>query len=186
MERPYMNKWQQYLLSEAKGPEKPPYFENIYGGTRNVTTANAKEVAKTMSRILKQKVTIEIPTDFESYSEDFRACINSKGETVYMEYARLSDQYWQQTYFKGDNSYEWNADGQETEITDHDKDWVYRRTIWKEDGFKKRYYVSKKDNTKLKMNRQLMEPQSSGDSYVELRPGTKAYDAVKRDVFKEK
>ena len=184
MERPYLDKWQQYLLREAKGPEKPPYFKNIYGGTRNVTTANAKEVAKTMSRILKQTVTIEIPTDFESYSEDFRACINSKGEVVYMEYARLSDQYWQQAYFKGDNSYQWGADGQETEIADHDKDWVYRREI--EPNGKTKYFVARKDNTKLKMNRQLMRPQDSGDSYVELRPGTKAYKAVKRDVFKDK
>jgi hypothetical protein len=78
------------------------------------------------------------------------------------------------------------VDGQETVIADHDKNWDYRRIIWKEDGFKKRYYVSKKDNTKLKMNRQLMEPQYAGDVWAELRPGTKAYDAVKRDVFKEK
>jgi hypothetical protein len=182
MERPYLDKWQQYLLREAKGPEKPPYFKNIYGGTLNVTTANAKEVAKTMSRILKQTVTIVIPTDFESYSPSFRKCINSKGETVYME----TDQYWRQAYFKGDNSYYWGSDGQETVIADHDKNWDYRRIIWKEDGFKKRYYVSKKDNTKLKMNRQLMEPQYAGDVWAELRPGTKAYDAVKRDVFKEK
>jgi hypothetical protein len=180
MERPYLDKWKQYLLRE--GTAKPPYFKNLYGGGINVTTANAKEVAKTMSRILKQTVYIEIPTDFESYSEDFRACINSKNERIYMEYDRLGDVYWRQAFFRGDNAYYWGSDGQETIINDYDKAWNYRRTA--ENG-EKRYFVAKKDNTKLKMNRQLMDPQLSGDSYVELRPGTKAYDAVKQDVFKD-
>jgi len=176
------------LLNEAKSSNsKPPYFKNIYGGTNNITIANAKEVAKTMSRILKQTVTIEIPTptDYDIYIEDFRACINSKGEVVYKEHDRLGEQYWEQAFFRGDNSYYWGIDGQAIHINDYDKDWNYLRTMWKQDGFKKKYFVIKKDHTKIKMNRQLMEPQNTDDSYVELRPGTKAYDAVKRDVFKD-
>ena len=185
MERPYLDKWKQYLLREAKGPEKPPYFENIYGGIRNVTTANAKEVTKTMSRILKQTVTIKIPTeaDLDPGSNDFRTCINSKGEIIYKEYDRLGETFWQQAYFTDNNSYYWGVDGQHTVIDDYDKDWTYSREI--EPNGKTKYSVARKDNAKLKMNRQLMRPQNSGASYVELRPGTKAYNAVKRDVFKD-
>jgi len=181
VERPYLDKWKQYLLRE--GTAKPPYFKNLYGSTNNVTKANAKEVAKTMSRILKQTVTIEIPTAESGDSEDFRSCINSKRESVYKEYDRLDDVYWQQAFFRGDNSYYWGVDGQETIINDYDKDWTYSREV-DNDG-KKRYFVAKKDHTKLKMNRQLMDPQFAGDDYVELRPGTKAYNAVKQDVFKD-
>lgn len=185
MERPYLDKWKLYLLSEAKGPEKPPYFKNIYGSTNNVTKANAKEVAQTMSRILKQTVTIFIPTDFESYSEDFRACNNSKGEFIYIEYDRLGKQYWQRRNYSKENYYMWGTDGSEKTVNDYDKDWIYLRTALVDDGMKKKYWVAKRNNALIQMNSQLMKPQSSGDAYVELRPGTKAYEAVKRDVFKD-
>jgi hypothetical protein len=183
MERPYLNKWQQYLLSEAKGPEKPPYFKNIYGSTNNAIKANTKEVAKTMSRILKQTVTIEIP-NMDAWPENFIACNNSKGEPIYVEYDEDGKCVWERRNWTADMSYDWGSKGSDKYIWNYDKDWHYLRTAHMEDGMKKRYFVIKQDESPIKMNSQLINPQSSGD-WVELRPGTKAYEAVKHKVFKD-
>ena len=183
MERPYLDKWKLYLLSEAKGPEKPPYFKNIYGSTKNAIKANLKEVAKTMSRILKQTVTIEIP-NIDGWGENFIACNNSKGEVIYVEYDEDGKHVWERRNWTAYMSYNWGTNGTQKYVWNYDKDWIYLRTAHVKDGMKKRYFVHKKDETPIKMNSQLMEPQSSGD-YVELRPGTKAYEAVKHKVFKD-
>jgi len=182
MERPYLNKWKQYLLSEAKGPEKPPYFKNIWGSLKKIGPDTEDDVTKTMSRILKQPVTLRFNYEGSPDYEVF--CLDSDGAVVYEETAKS----WNQTKVDltqgiSGNWYSWGSDGGSSIITNHDKNWDYIRQTLK--GDKTRYFVTKKDGTKLKMNNQIMKPQSSPDEWAELRPGTKAYDAVKRDIFKD-
>ena len=181
MERPYLDKWQQYLLREAKGPEKPPYFKNIWGSLKKIGPDTADDVTKTMSRILKQPVTLQFynmgTPDYEVY------CLDSDGAIVYDENAND----WRQikmdfTQGSAGNWYSWGPDGGESVIMNHDKTWNYKRTT---NAGKRKYFVYKKDGTKLKMNNQLMAAQEFGEAWVELRPGTKAYDSVKRDIFKD-
>jgi hypothetical protein len=184
MERPYLDKWQQYLLSKAKGPEKPPYFKNIWGSLDNIGPGTEDDVTKTMSRILKQPVTLRF-TNPGSTDTDYEVlCLDSDGAIVYVENAKS----WNQTKVDltqgvSGNWYSWGSDGGSSIIRNHDKNWDYMRQTLK--GDKTRYFVIKKDSTKLKMNNQIMEPQSSPEEWAELRPGTKAYDAVKQDVFKD-
>jgi len=169
---------------KPSGVEKPPYFKNIYGGTLKVTKKNKSEVEKNMSRILKMPVTLGF-NDSDT-SDDLRSLVNSKGNLVYIEYDRLGKTYWQRRKLteKGD-LYLWGVDGIEYMVDSFDSKWDYYK---KSDlnGGNAKYYVAKKDNSMVKSKVNLVEPQSSGDSYVELKPGTNAYNAVKTKVFGDK
>ena len=184
MERPYLDKWKLYLLSEAKGPEKPPYFKNMYGSIFNITKANTKEVEETMSRILKQTVNIEIwDTNPIKIS-----CNSSGGSILYVESIVNGKPTWERWNISRDMSYIWGSEGSKKYMFNYDKDWSYLRTALVDDSMKKKYFVHKNDDIPIKMSSQLMPmagSQSSGDTFVELRPGTKAYEAVKHKVFKD-
>lgn len=166
---------------KPSGIEKPPYFKNLYGGTLNVTKDNKSEVEKTMSRILKMPVTLGF--NDSNTSDDFRDLVNSEGKLVYMEYDRVGETYWERRKLteKGD-LYLWGVDGIAYYVDSFDSKWNYYKSADLNGGNAK-YYVAKKDNSMVKSKVNLVEPQSSGDSYVELKPGTNAYNAVKTKVF---
>jgi len=191
MERPYLDKWQQYLLCE--GTEKAPYFKNIYGGINKVTFANVKSVEKTMSRILKTPVTIEIPGQ-AVYKELHAQAVD--GSLIYTEYvnnAKLGGTGWElkRSYsinmvaiWGVENSIPWSY------FYKSDKSWSYYKIM--QDG--KVSYLVHQDGRKLSANKNLrpfktkiteLKPYEGDMEYMELIPGTKAYDAVKHNVFKD-
>jgi hypothetical protein len=195
MERPYLDKWQQYLLRE--GTEKAPYFKNIYGGINKVTFANVKSVEKTMSRILKTPVTIEIPGQAVYKELSARG-----GKFEYSEYVNDSHNGgtgWNIIKKFGPydyNYYSWGVNNgipyAIVNISDHDEKWDYVKHT--ESG-KVSYLVRKHHgNNQVPIGPSVRPFKTKltgdwlgdyGQLYAELIPGTKAYDAVKQKVFKD-
>tara|TARA_R110002126_G_scaffold248835_3_gene391627 strand:- start:2832 stop:3422 length:591 start_codon:yes stop_codon:yes gene_type:complete len=196
MERPYIDKWQQYLLRE--GTEKAPYFKNIYGGINKVTFANVKSVEKTMSRILKTPVTIEIPGQ-AVYTE----LMADGGNLEYYEYVNDSDfggtgwQIWKSFGRDGYNYYTWGVQNSipyaMVGIKTHDASWDY---IKHTEAGKVSYLIAHgQRNIAANKNLRPFKTKLTGrgldnlaryaSDYMELIPGTKAYDAVKQKIFKD-
>jgi len=202
MERPYIDKWQQYLLRE--GTEKAPYFKNIYGGINKVTFANVKSVEKTMSRILKTPVTIKIPGQavykaLTAYAVD--------GSIFYTEYVNNAEyggtgwvihkslNYVTAAFWGVENSIPWSYFYKSDESIDPSL--LKRGGSGGWDYFKimqagKVSYLVKQVGRKLSSNKNLQPFKTKltalkhhEGELMELIPGTKAYDAVKRNVFKD-
>ena len=76
--------------------------------------------------------------------------------------------------YSSDGKYEYKT------ISSYDKKWDYLR---EKQGNNIDYYVIKKSGKPLAHSKNLMYKNNSGDSWSQLRPGTKAYDAVKTKVF---
>ena len=200
MERPYIDKWQQYLLRE--GTEKAPYFKNIYGGINKVTFANVKSVEKTMSRILKTPVTIEIPGQAVYKALTAYAVDGSIFYTEYVNNAEYGGTGWEihkslsyvtAAFWGVENSIPWSYFYKSDASIDPNSSgggWKYFKIM---QAGKVSYLINQYDR-KLSANKNLRPFKTKltalkayeGDmAFMELIPGTKAYEAVKRNVFKD-
>ena len=174
------------LLNEAKTlNSKPPYVTWKFGKWDKL---NKTELERAMSKVLKTPVKMEVRTN-EFSGIKLLSFENSAGKLIYEEWESATGSYgWSRHkhYANGDEDIE----GTHLDTVDHigkefyrynfDKDWNYLKRI---DKTGTHYFVVKKSGKPIKFSNNLLEPQSSNTDWVELRPGTKPYEAVKTKVF---
>ena len=177
------------LLKEAKTlNSRPPYVTWKFG---KWDMLNKNELDQAMTRVLKTPVKMD--RDLNPAENDDTRILDfkdSSGKTIYAEWETGLGRYgWKQYkhYANGDvDIVESYLDGTGLQKSfyrrNFDKDWIYLKTI---DETGTRYHAVTKSGKSIKFSNNIMEPQNSEDSFVELRPDTKAYNAVKTNVFKD-
>jgi hypothetical protein len=183
------------LLNEAKTlNSKPPYVTWKFGNWDKLIKTDSAKLEQAMSKVLKTSVKLYPDTDSDGYINiSFK---DKAGKYIYAE--------WKPRDFDGNyiGGYAWkrwkhyangDVDITETDLLgkgieknffryNFDKDWVYVKTI---DQTGTRYSVLKQDHTAIQFSNNIMDKQTTPDSFVKLRPGTKAYNSVKTKVFND-
>ena len=176
------------LLNEAKAlNSKPPYITWKFGKWDKL---NKTELEQAMSGILKTPVKLNVVINDDLDGSLYLEFLNSSGDTIYGEWKGSGNRYgWarHKHYANGDEDIQSTyLDGTGLEKSFYrghfDNDWIYLKTI---DATGIHYHVAKKSHKFIKFSNNIMEPQNTADSYVELRAGTTAYNAVKTKVFND-
>jgi hypothetical protein len=169
------------LLMEGALSRKAPYIKNTYGADIAKIKKSKTHIEEELSKILKQKVYINNNVDWKDGGYAFFSSKRNQSPTtmVYFEdVLRGHYEHRKPTTKRGDETtVGYSSDGKYElkTIRSYDKKWAYLR---EKQGNNIDYFVVKQSGKPIGSN-----PADSGDTWFPLRPGTKAYDAVKTKVF---
>jgi hypothetical protein len=183
------------LLNEAKTlNSKPPYVTWKFGNWDKLNKTDSANLEQAMGKVLRTSVKLYLDKDIDGYvSLEFK---DKAGNLIYAEWKPrdfdgnyIGGYGWKRWkhYANGDvdiTETDLNGKGKEKNFFRYnfDKDWAYVKTIDQTGTY---YSVIKQDHTAIQFSNNIMDKQGEPDSFVKLRPGTKAYNSVKTKVFND-